>query len=116
MAVIKLLLRVIDNSVPTNRATVFKELLATLKVALLGLKTVASGFNSLLEKKEDANALLSDRGRSGLTLKNFKAMKTKAGAHTSETKTDKMFMRTKTKKLYLGTTGKRFLIYQTLKT
>ena len=62
MTVTKLLLRVIDNSVHTNRANVFKELLTTLKVALLGLKTVALGFNALLEKKEDADALLSDRG------------------------------------------------------
>ena len=55
------MLRVIDNSVPTNKANVFKELLTTLKGALLGLKTVASGFNALLEKKKDADALLSDR-------------------------------------------------------
>ena len=62
MTVTKLLLRVIDNSIPTNRANIFKELLTTLKVALLGLKTVASGYNALLEKKEDADTLLSDRG------------------------------------------------------
>ena len=62
MAVTKLLLRVIDNSVPTNRANVFKELLTTLKVALLGLKTLALGFNARLDKKEDADALLSVRG------------------------------------------------------
>ena len=62
MAVTKLLLRVIDNSIPTNRTNVFKELLTQLKIALLGLKTVTTGFNALLEKKEDADILLSERG------------------------------------------------------
>ena len=62
MAVTKLLLRVIDNSIQTNRTNVFKELLTQLKIALLGPKTVTTGFNALLEKKEDADLLLSERG------------------------------------------------------
>ena len=54
-------LRVIDNSFGTNRANIFMELLSTLKITVLGLKTVTTGFNALLEKK-DAAARLSDRG------------------------------------------------------
>ena len=62
MAVTKLLLRVIDNSIPTNRTNIFKELLTQQKIALLGLKTVTTGFNALIEKKEDEDLLLSERG------------------------------------------------------
>ena len=62
MAVTKLLLRVIDNSIPTYRTNIFKELLIQLKIALLGLKTVTTVFNALLEKKEDADLLRSERG------------------------------------------------------
>ena len=63
ISVTKLLLRVIDDSIPTNRTNVFTELLTQLKIALLGLKTVTvtTGCNALLEKKEDAELLLSEK-------------------------------------------------------
>ena len=64
----------IDNTVPINRANVFKELLTTLHVALSGLKTVAFSFNVLLEKKEVADKLLSDRGIQLLNTVNLTVM------------------------------------------
>ena len=61
MAVRKRLLRVIDNSIPTNRAYDFNELRIP-KIALLGLKTVTTDFDALILKKEDADLPLSERG------------------------------------------------------
>ena len=43
----------------------------SLKIALLGLKTVTTGFNALLKKKEDADLLLSERGITLLQSRNL---------------------------------------------
>ena len=47
MAIIKLQFRAIDQSKISDRNVVFREIMTKLKVPLLGLKTIQSGYNAI---------------------------------------------------------------------
>ena len=51
MAIIRLQFRAIDQGKISDRSLVFREIMTKLKVPLLGLKTIQSGYNALIEKK-----------------------------------------------------------------
>lgn len=58
----KLLLRRIDPLGTTDRGELLKELWTKLKVPVLGMRAVAVGHNIILERKEDADKLLEEKG------------------------------------------------------
>ena len=62
MAIIKLQFRAIDHGRISDRNLVFREIMTKLKVPLLRLKTIQTGYNALIEKKEDADFILVQKG------------------------------------------------------
>ena len=62
MAIIKLQFRALDQSRICDRNLVFREIMTKLKVPLLGLKTIQTGYNALIERKEDAETILTQKG------------------------------------------------------
>ena len=71
MTVTKLLLRKINPNEGVRREQVFKTLMTKLEVPLLGLRSVANGYNAIVERKEDAEKMLEDEGVEALRTLNL---------------------------------------------
>ena len=67
-----IMLQVIDPKVSTVKHAVFREIVANLKAPLCRLRDTTNGYNALMEKKEDADVLLSQKGKESLARLNLR--------------------------------------------